>query len=80
MVMVWLEGGQGEVRGACAPPFLVSRVDLPGLAGAASKQAASSKQQHARNGEKSEFRRGASDLIEILADDTYGCEGQPHKV
>ena len=20
MVMVWLEGGQGEVRGACAPP------------------------------------------------------------
>ena len=21
MVMVWLEGGQGEVRGACAPPL-----------------------------------------------------------
>ena len=20
MVMLWLEGGQGEVRGACAPP------------------------------------------------------------
>ena len=20
MVMVWLEGGQGEVRGTCAPP------------------------------------------------------------
>ena len=20
MVMIWLEGGQGEVRGACAPP------------------------------------------------------------
>ena len=63
-------------------PFLVSRVDLPGLA-ASSKQQASKQQaskQHARNGEKSELRRGASDSAEILVDDTYGCEVQSHKV
>ena len=64
-------------------PFLVSRVDLPGLAAAASsskQQQAASKQQHARNGEKSELRRGASDSGEILVDDTYGGEVQSHKV
>ena len=68
-------------------PFLVSRVDLPSLAASkqASKQAASSKQQaaskqHARNGEKSQLPRGASDSAEILVDDTYGCEVQSHKV
>ena len=59
----------------------MSRVDLPGLA---SKQQASSKQaaskQHARNGPKSDVRRGALDLSEILVDDTYGCEVQSHKV
>ena len=62
-------------------PFLVSRVDLPGLAAskqASSKQAAS--KQHARNGPKSELRRGALDSGEILVDDTYGCEVQSHKV
>ena len=59
----------------------MSRVDLPGLA--ASKQAASKQQaskQHARNGQKSELRRGASYSAEILVDDTYGCEVQSHKV
>ena len=65
-------------------PFLVSRVDLPGLAAAAaassSKQQGSSKQQHARNGETSELRRGALDLVEILVHDTYVCEVQSHKV
>ena len=50
-------------------------MDLPGLA---SKQQAASK-QHARNGPKSELRRGASDSGEILVDDTYGCEVQSHK-
>jgi hypothetical protein len=58
-------------------------VDLPGLAAAATsskQQAATSSKQHARNGEKSDIRRGASHSAEILVDDTYGCEGQPHKV
>ena len=73
-------------------PFLVSRVDLPGLAAASKQQAASNKQQatsskqqaaskqHARNGEKSELRRGALDVVEILVHDTYGCEVQSPKV
>ena len=30
MVMVWLEGGQGEVRGACAPPPPTPQIALPG--------------------------------------------------
>ena len=58
-------------------PFLVSRVDLPGLA--ASKQQAASK-QHARNEETSDLRYGALNLVEIFVDDTYGCELQSHKV
>ena len=45
-------------------PFLVSRVDLPGLAAASSKQA--SKQQHARNGQKSELHCDASDSGKIV--------------
>ena len=56
----------------------MSRVDLPGLAAAAASKQAS--KQHARNGGKSELRRGASDSGEILVDDAYGCEGQPHTV
>ena len=44
---------------------------------AASKQQAS---KHARNGAKSQPRRGASNLAKILVDATYGSEGQPHKV
>ena len=46
---------------------------------AARKQQAASK-QHARNGQKSELRSGASDLAENLVIDTYGCEVQSHKV
>ena len=30
MVMVWLEGGQGEVRGACAPPPPTPQIAPPG--------------------------------------------------
>ena len=52
----------------------MSRVDLPGLAAAAASK------QHARNGGKSDVRRGALDLVEILVHDTYGCEVQSHKV
>ena len=61
-------------------PSLGSRVDLTGLA-AASKQASkqASSKQHARNGQKTEFRRGASDLYVISVDKTYGCEVQSHK-
>ena len=29
MVMLWLEGGQGEVRGACAPPPQHPKSPLP---------------------------------------------------
>ena len=32
MVMVWLEGGQGEVRGACAPPPKSPHLDPPPIA------------------------------------------------
>ena len=65
----------------------MSRVDL--VSRVASKQQASSKQaaskqqassKHARNGENSQLRRGASDSAKILVDATNGCEGQPHKV
>ena len=49
-------------------------MDLPGLAAAA---ASSSTREMDK---KSELRPGASDSAEILVDDTYGCEGQPHKV
>ena len=67
-------------------PFLVPRVDLSSLAAAAAseqaikQQAASGKQHHARNGKKSELRRGALVLVGILVHDTYGCEVQSHKV
>ena len=30
MVMLWLEGGQGEVRGACAPPPPTPQIAQPG--------------------------------------------------
>ena len=50
-------------------------MDLTGLA-RVGQQAAS---KHARNGEKSQLRGGASDSAKILVDATYGCEGQPHK-
>ena len=43
------------------------------------QQAASSK-QHARDGEKSELRRGALHSGEFYVDDIYGCEVQSHKV
>ena len=45
--------------------------------GEGDKQVAS---KHARNGQKSQLCRGASDSAKNLVDATYGCEGQLHKV
>ena len=62
-------------------PTRISKQAAESSKQAASKQqAAAASSKHARNGEKSQLHRGASDSAKILVGGTYGCEGQPHKV